>query len=225
MAGISASAIGEQIVQPLFPIVWEAFEDYRMGGMFLSRLDQGVIANDLLQARFVDAGKTLGRFLLNSTVGLAGIWDVAIEAGWERHDSDFGQTLGTYGAQEGFYLVLPILGPSSLRDGAGGFVDIFLDPLTADLEFESVSSTDSETTGITLIEVDFDTNDTTDVTAGEIVLVLGFEFTGTGDIGSRYLFVGGTDLVDADLSMEDYSDTNDWMKIGGTVGSVAWNLT
>src|SRR3546814_4234193 len=53
-----------------------------------------------------------------------------LESGFPYHEEDFGQTLGTYGAGEGFYLVLPILGPSSLRDGTGRIVDIFLDPLT-----------------------------------------------------------------------------------------------
>lgn len=82
-----------------------------------------VFLNDLLQVRFRDAGKTLGRFLLNTTVGLGGIWDVAVEAGWERHDSDFGQTLGVWGAPPGPYLVLPLFGASSPRDTVGLGVD------------------------------------------------------------------------------------------------------
>jgi phospholipid-binding lipoprotein MlaA len=79
--------------------------------------------NDLLQARFVDAGEALGRFLLNSTVGMAGFYDAAIEAGWEKHQSDFGQTLGVWGVPPGPYLVLPIYGASSPRDAVGLAVD------------------------------------------------------------------------------------------------------
>jgi len=79
--------------------------------------------NDLLQARPVDAGVTLGRFLLNSTFGAAGFFDVAIEAGLEEHQSDFGQTLGVWGVPPGPYLVLPLYGASSPRDTVGLAVD------------------------------------------------------------------------------------------------------
>src|SRR3546814_18400549 len=73
---------------------------------------------------------TFTRFFINSTIGMLGLVDIAAESGFPYHEEDFGQTLGTYGAGEGFYLVLPILGPTSLRDGTGRIVDIFLDPLT-----------------------------------------------------------------------------------------------
>jgi phospholipid-binding lipoprotein MlaA len=79
--------------------------------------------NDLLQGRPVDAGVTLGRFLLNSTVGAAGFFDAAIEAGLEKHESDFGQTLGVWGVPPGPYLVLPLYGASSPRDTVGLAVD------------------------------------------------------------------------------------------------------
>ncbi|WP_193367670.1 MlaA family lipoprotein [Pelagibius marinus] len=88
------------------------------------------LANDLLQGDLERAEATFARFLINSTIGLLGLFDIAADSGYPYHDEDFGQTLGTYGAGEGFYLVLPILGPSSLRDGTGRIVDIFLDPLT-----------------------------------------------------------------------------------------------
>ena len=68
------------------------------------------------------------RFLLNSTVGLLGVIDVASELGLPKNYEDFGQTLGYWGVGNGPYLVLPFLGPSSLRDTAGRGVDIFLDP-------------------------------------------------------------------------------------------------
>ncbi len=89
-----------------------------------------ILANDLLQGDLERAEITFTRFFINSTIGLLGVFDIAAESGFAYHDEDFGQTMGTYGAGEGFYLVLPILGPSSLRDGGGRIVDIFLDPLT-----------------------------------------------------------------------------------------------
>lgn len=88
------------------------------------------LANDLLQGDLERAEATFARFLINSTVGLLGLFDIAAESGIPYHDEDFGQTLGSYGAGEGFYLVLPILGPSNLRDAGGRIVDLLLDPLT-----------------------------------------------------------------------------------------------
>lgn len=88
------------------------------------------LANDLLQGDLERAEITFTRFFINSTIGMLGLFDIASDSGFAYHDEDFGQTMGTYGAGEGFYLVLPLLGPSSLRDGTGRIVDIFLDPLT-----------------------------------------------------------------------------------------------
>lgn len=89
-----------------------------------------VLANDLFQGEMERAETTTMRFLINSTVGVLGIIDVADGWGYPHHDEDFGQTLAVHGAGEGFYLVLPIFGPSSVRDGIGLAVDTFLDPLT-----------------------------------------------------------------------------------------------
>jgi phospholipid-binding lipoprotein MlaA len=79
--------------------------------------------NHLLQGKAVDAGKTLGRFLLNSTLGVGGLFDVAKAAGLPGHQEDFGQTLGVWGIRNGPYLVLPVLGPSTFRDACGRAVD------------------------------------------------------------------------------------------------------
>jgi phospholipid-binding lipoprotein MlaA len=77
-----------------------------------------------LQFKFVKAVNTFGRIVINTTVGLGGLIDVATTVdGIERENEDFGQTLGFYGLGPGPYLVLPILGPSSLRDTAGLAVD------------------------------------------------------------------------------------------------------
>jgi phospholipid-binding lipoprotein MlaA len=79
--------------------------------------------NDLLQAKPKAAGTMLGRFLLNSTLGVAGLFDVAAAAGLPGHDEDFGQTLGVWGLGNGPYLVIPVLGPSTFRDATGRVVD------------------------------------------------------------------------------------------------------
>lgn len=89
-----------------------------------------VLANDLFQGEMDRAEDTTMRFLINTTVGLLGILDVADGWGYPHHDEDFGQTLAVHGSGEGFYLVLPLFGPSSVRDGVGLLVDTFLDPLT-----------------------------------------------------------------------------------------------
>lgn len=88
------------------------------------------IGNCLLQFKFRDFGTELYRFTVNSTFGVAGLFDVAESyAGVKPVSEDFGQTLGAYGLGHGFYLVLPIVGPSSLRDVGGTFVDSYVDPL------------------------------------------------------------------------------------------------
>jgi len=86
--------------------------------------------NALLQLKFRDVGIELYRFIVNTTVGLGGLFDPAGAAtGLEKVDEDFGQTLGYYGVGHGFYLVLPVLGPSSFRDATGRVADSFADPL------------------------------------------------------------------------------------------------
>jgi phospholipid-binding lipoprotein MlaA len=97
---------------------------------FFSNIDDiVVVANDLFQFKFKQAASDSGRFLLNSTVGLLGIFDVASELGLFKHEEDFGQTLGYWGVESGPYLVLPFLGPSSTRDAVGLGTDSLFDPL------------------------------------------------------------------------------------------------
>lgn len=91
---------------------------------FFSNLNEPVIlVNDLLQFSPRDAGETGTRFLINSTVGMAGLFDPAKLLGLAGHRNDFGETLATYGAPSGWYFVLPVLGPSSVRDAIGEAVD------------------------------------------------------------------------------------------------------
>jgi len=84
--------------------------------------------NQILQGNFNDAGLTLGRFLINSTVGIAGIFDPASALGLAKPNrEDFGQTFGTWGVGQGCYIVLPVLGPTTPRDGVGRVLGIFGD--------------------------------------------------------------------------------------------------
>lgn len=98
---------------------------------FFSNLnDITVIANDLLQFKFGQAFYDTGRFVVNSTAGVIGLFDVASSTGLEKHDEDFGQTLGVWGLDTGPYIVWPFIGPSSLRDTVGLVGDYYTDPIT-----------------------------------------------------------------------------------------------
>jgi phospholipid-binding lipoprotein MlaA len=85
--------------------------------------------NDVLQGKMREAGRDSARFLLNSTLGLGGLFDPASAAGLENNDEDFGQTLGKWGVKSGPYVMLPILGPSTVRDIFGRGVDQFTYPV------------------------------------------------------------------------------------------------
>jgi phospholipid-binding lipoprotein MlaA len=86
--------------------------------------------NDVLQLEGDRAMESLARFLINTTLGIGGLFDVATELGIEPHKEDFGQTLAVYGLPSGPYLMLPILGPSSVRDLGGFAFDTYMDPTT-----------------------------------------------------------------------------------------------
>ncbi|GAB4291762.1 MAG: VacJ family lipoprotein [Methylophaga sp.] len=99
-------------------------------GNFFSNLDDiTVIINDLLQGKFYQAYRDTHRFVLNTTVGVAGIFDVASLSGLNKNDEDFGQTLGVWGAEPGAYVVLPFFGPRNVRDTFGLVGDMFTDPV------------------------------------------------------------------------------------------------
>lgn len=97
---------------------------------FFSNLKQPVVfLSDLLQGKPRPAAHDLGRFLLNSTLGFGGLLDPATDAGLDRNDEDFGQTLGRWGVHAGPYLVIPVFGPRTLRDGFGDLIDQLADPV------------------------------------------------------------------------------------------------
>ncbi|WP_371927918.1 MlaA family lipoprotein [Methylomonas rivi] len=89
-----------------------------------------VVLNDLLQGKFQQGAADAGRFFTNTTIGVGGLIDVASEFGLENNIEDFGQTLAVWGVDEGAYLVLPIIGPTTLRDGGGLILDKAANPGT-----------------------------------------------------------------------------------------------
>ena len=99
---------------------------------FFSNLDEvPSLVNNVLQGKFGQAGNNAGRFLMNTTIGLGGFFDVAKKAGLQPgEDEDFGQTLAVWGVPAGPYLMLPFFGPSTLRDAPSNFVDSLFDPFS-----------------------------------------------------------------------------------------------
>jgi phospholipid-binding lipoprotein MlaA len=101
------------------------------GRNFFNNLsDATTTVNAVLQGKPQAAGESFMRFVVNTTFGLAGVFDIATEMRIPRHQEDFGQTLGLWGIPAGPYLVLPVLGPSSLRDALATSVDTKVDPLS-----------------------------------------------------------------------------------------------
>ena len=100
-----------------------------IANVFANVGDVFVAVNSLLQGKVPEAINDLGRVMVNTTLGVLGWRDVASELGVDKHNEDFGQTLGAWGVGEGPYLVLPFFGPRTLRDSAGLILDLKVDPL------------------------------------------------------------------------------------------------
>ncbi|MEM9939786.1 MAG: VacJ family lipoprotein [Pseudomonadota bacterium] len=125
---------------------------------FLTNLNQPVVfSNAVLQGKPYTALDTLGRFLVNTTVGIGGIFDPATAAGVPKHNEDFGQTLGYWGVPDGAYLVLPFFGSSNIRDAAGMGVDNVFDPLNwATFEGDTAFRVSRTAVGVVSIRERFD---------------------------------------------------------------------
>jgi phospholipid-binding lipoprotein MlaA len=136
----------ESINRPLWTFTWDYADKYvlkpasetyveymptevRTGlyNVALNLNEPSTIINNLLQGKFSEAGKSTGRFLLNSTIGLFGFFDPASDFNWMRNQEEFGEVLGTYGVGDGPYLM--VLGPSSVREEVGDYVDSYYWPL------------------------------------------------------------------------------------------------
>ena len=107
------------------------------------------IPNSLLQGNIKQVGHSTGSFLVNTTLGILGVFNPAEKMGLKPHKEDVGQTLGTYGFGPGCYLVLPILGPSSARDSIGLLADTFIDP------FAHITIRENELFGVSGNDLDY----------------------------------------------------------------------
>ena len=138
-------AFNEAADKAVFKPVAQAYQtvlpDPVIGGIgnFFSNLnDVVVLANDLLQLKFHQAVMDSGRIVCNTTFGVLGLFDVASRVELPKHYEDFGQTLGFWGVGEGYYVVLPFLGPSTVRDTVGRVGDAFADPLVWGTDSDAV---------------------------------------------------------------------------------------
>ncbi|MFT5710834.1 MAG: phospholipid-binding lipoprotein MlaA [Halioglobus sp.] len=126
-------AMDSAVLRPIaktYTTVTPPFVKRRVNSFFNNIDDVRVAINALLQLKFKQAAGDATRVVLNTTLGLGGLFDVANPAlGLEKHDEDFGQTLGFWAVKPGPYLELPFLGPSTARDSAGTLVDTLLNPL------------------------------------------------------------------------------------------------
>jgi phospholipid-binding lipoprotein MlaA len=114
-------SIDNTIAKPLtkgYKAITPDFVETGVSNVYSNLNDVPTSLNSLLQGKVIDSFSDLGRFIINSTIGVAGLWDPASSIGLEKHDEDFGQTLGAWGVGSGPYIMLPFLGPSTLRDTA-----------------------------------------------------------------------------------------------------------
>jgi phospholipid-binding lipoprotein MlaA len=100
-----------------------------VGNFFGNIADPWIAVNNLLQGKIAEGASDVGRVLVNSTLGIVGLIDVASDLGLEKHAEDFGQTLGKWGVGEGYYLYWPLIGPRNVRDTLGFAVDVSVDPI------------------------------------------------------------------------------------------------
>ncbi|HWD21855.1 MAG TPA: VacJ family lipoprotein [Burkholderiales bacterium] len=121
-------AIAKPVATAYRDVVHEEIRN-RVRNFFSNIGDVFIGVNNVLQGKFFEGFEDFMRVTFNTTLGLLGIHDVASDMGIEKHNEDFGQTFGRWGAGPGPYLVLPILGSSTVRDGAGTAIDIYADPL------------------------------------------------------------------------------------------------
>ena len=127
----SVYEFNETIDDNLLEPVSRAYKDHvpevaqdGVSNFFGNLRDVSTLANQILQFKPVESAQTLGRVLVNSTIGLGGLFDVASEMDLITENEDFGQTMALWGVEQGPYVVLPLLGPSTVRDGVGTYVDL-----------------------------------------------------------------------------------------------------
>ena len=123
--------LDDAIATPVAKFYQNVIPDFLELGIYnsISNIDDiNISLNNILQGKVKDGLSDIVRFTINSTLGLGGFIDLATKMGFEKHDEDFGQTLALWGVPHGPYIMLPMLGPSSLRDTIGMIPDAFLSP-------------------------------------------------------------------------------------------------
>lgn len=120
---------------------------------FLGNLREPLnFVNQLLQGDLEGAGDVAARFAINTTLGVGGLFDPATGEGFQSHEADFGQTLGRWGVDSGPYLVLPLLGPSNVRDTVGYGVDLVSDPVSIGLRKTNNDALNWARAGVTVLD-------------------------------------------------------------------------
>ena len=164
---------------------------------FFSNLDEvPSLVNNTLQGKFGQAGNNAGRFLMNTTIGLGGFFDVAKKAGLQPgEDEDFGQTLAVWGVPAGPYVMLPFFGPSTFRDAPSNFVDSLFDPFS----YNNQLSVRVAIKGIDLIALRADLLGIDDVISGDEYLFI------------RDVYLQNREYVISDGAIEDnFDDLDDY---------------
>ena len=115
-------------VATAYHAVLPSFVQNSVGNFFGNVGDVWIAANNLMQGKMQDGMSDVGRVLINSSVGIGGLFDIASEAGIPKHNEDFGQTLGRWGVKSGPYVVLPLIGSSTVRDTVALPLDWYGDP-------------------------------------------------------------------------------------------------
>lgn len=117
-----------------------------LANMFSNFGEIKTIINDIGQLKLLQAGADTSRFLINLTVGFFGVFDVASNIGLKKHNEDFGQTLGYWGVPSGPYLMLPFLGPSTVRDSTGVGIEY-----AANISYANLGRNDAEDLGLAVV--------------------------------------------------------------------------
>lgn len=168
-------AIDTAVVKPLatgYRAIMPDAGERRVNAFFGNLEDIGSFANSVLQLKFEQSLEVLARVINNTVFGLGGLFDVATPLGMPKIKEDFGSTLNHYGVESGPYLVLPFLGPTTLRDGVGQGVDMML--------FEPLTYIDSEKMQVPLVALKY-TQKRANLLDAENAL--------GGDVGDKYLLV------------------------------------
>lgn len=151
--------LDKAVIKPVakgYQKVTPKFVDDGITNFFSNLNDIGVTLNDFMQLKMSQGGMDAGRFLINTTAGVAGFVDVATMVDLPKHNEDFGQTLGFWGMPTGNYLVLPLLGPSSPREVVGTIGDALMNPLTYTFVFAgsgaAVSAVNAGTKSVEVVD-------------------------------------------------------------------------